>query len=86
MSRSPSLSPQVQDRLLLRTEPWLSCEDCFELMDGFAEVLARDGQAGRAGVDLAMELHLRGCPGCFEEVESLVALLREDAAASRAAH
>jgi hypothetical protein len=61
------------------TRPWLSCEDCFERLDGYAERRAADP----AYADPVMDTHLAGCTACAEEAESLVALLREDVAGSR---
>jgi hypothetical protein len=71
------LSRAAVESLTLDTEPWLSCEECFELMDSYAEAVV-SGAEPRRRHDI--EVHLRACPACFEEVESLVDLLREDAA------
>jgi hypothetical protein len=70
------LSRAVVESLTLDTEPWLSCEECFELMDSYAEAVVTGAEPRRRH---DIEVHLRACPACFEEVESLVALLREDA-------
>jgi hypothetical protein len=61
------------------TRPWLSCEECFERLDAYAERRAADP----AHADPVMDTHLAGCSACAEEAESLVALLREDAAGPR---
>jgi hypothetical protein len=58
--------------LLQDTTPWLSCDDCFERMDTYAEATISD--PGRP--DEAMATHLRGCAACNEEAQSLIALLR----------
>jgi len=78
MSIQPSaprglLAQPVVDALLLDTTPYLSCEECFERMDGHVEALLR-GDAG----DPAMHRHLQGCAACDEEATSLAALLIED--------
>ena len=58
--------------LTLSTEPWLSCEDCFELMDGYIEALLADpGGTQPPG----MHIHLTGCAACAEEAESLLLLV-----------
>lgn len=64
------------ESLTVDTEPWLSCEECFELMDTYAEAVVAGTEPRRRH---HMEVHLRACPACFQEVESLVALLQEDA-------
>lgn len=72
MTRPVSLSAQSVMRLLAETRPWLSCEDCFERVDFYAE-----GQAnGHAYRDQPLETHLRGCAACAEEADSLIDLLR----------
>lgn len=72
MSRSPSLAPQTIARLLLSTVPRLSCDDCFERIDRYAEAELSEPGA----TDRHMAVHLRGCPSCAEEAESLIDLLQ----------
>jgi hypothetical protein len=52
------------------SEPWLSCDDCFDQMDGWVEALLHDGR----GLDAPTRVHLAGCPACHEEAESLIGL------------
>ena len=59
----------------LDTEPWLSCDDCFRLMDAFVEQRLADPDTDAMP---EMRAHLRGCPACAEEAESLLALLAEE--------
>ena len=68
------LTPSAIEALLVDTNPWLSCDDCFARMDSYAEAVVRDP----AHVDPAMSAHLRGCGACHEEAESLIALLAAD--------
>lgn len=68
--RPPLTSAQL-DALLLDTSPYLSCEDCFEQMDGYVEAVLADPQGG----DEAMAAHLRGCPACAEEADALTDLV-----------
>jgi hypothetical protein len=62
------------ERLLVDTEPWLSCDDCFTLVDEYVERLL----AGRLDASPAMRAHLRGCPACAEEAATLVVLAAAD--------
>ena len=72
MTRPGRLTYEAAKLLTLSTEPWLSCEDCFRLMDIYAEAVLR----GPAGAHMpSMATHLRGCSACAEEAESLIALL-----------
>jgi len=65
------LTPGNVDALLQDTTPWLSCDECFDRMDSYAEALVRDPEHR----DEAMAAHLRGCAACDEEARSLVELL-----------
>lgn len=60
--------------LTIDTEPWLSCDDCFRLMDEYVEHRLSDP----GYVDRAMATHLEACAACAEEAESLHALLVDD--------
>ncbi len=70
--RTPSLNLRSVDALILDTKPWLSCDECFERMDAYAEAVVHDSDE----TDLAMARHLEGCTACQEEARSLIALLR----------
>ena len=68
-----SLTPQAARRLTLDTEPFLSCDDCFDLVDRYVEALLSDPDH-----DLpAMRTHLAGCAACAEEARSLISLVAE---------
>jgi hypothetical protein len=69
------ITPAVLDSLTRDTRPWLSCDDCFALMDEYVEHRLADP----AYTHLAMETHLAACSACAEEAGSLLALLGEDA-------
>jgi hypothetical protein len=73
-SREP-LRPDAIARLTVSTEPYLSCDDCFERSDGYVEALLRGADPGH---DPAMRVHLAACPACAEELESLLELARAD--------
>lgn len=64
------LGAEVVDRLLVDTDPWLSCDDCFDLVDRYVEQLL----AGHLDAMPEMRAHLRGCPACAEEAATLVHL------------
>lgn len=59
--------------LLTDTEPYLSCDDCFERMDHYVEQRV----AGSAQDDPEMAAHLAGCGVCAEEADALEELLRQ---------
>jgi hypothetical protein len=61
--------------LLVDTEPYLSCDDCFERIDEYVERRL----AAPSHVDPRMETHLAGCGACAEEARALEELLRQDA-------
>lgn len=67
-------TPQILRRLTIDTHPWLSCDDCFHLVDQYVELLLADPVAARP----AMRAHLAGCSACAEEAESLLLLVAEE--------
>jgi hypothetical protein len=55
--------------LTLDTDPWLSCEACFDLMDRYVETLLTDPNT----VEMPeFPVHLHGCGACADETESLL--------------
>ena len=68
----PALTPEVVAALLVDTEPYLSCDDCFAQLDTWAERRLADP----THPDVAMETHLAGCGACADEAAALVELLR----------
>jgi hypothetical protein len=64
-------------RLLGPAGPELSCEQCFEELDRYAEleIAGADPEARIPG----MRAHLDGCPACAEDYESLRDLLTSGA-------
>ena len=65
----------------LTTDPgeWLSCDDCFRLVDRYVDGLLT-GRAEPASSDLAaMPAHLAGCSACAEEATTLLLLTATDA-------
>jgi hypothetical protein len=68
------LTPAALERLVVPTEPWLSCEDCFDAMDGYVEALLADASTAAP----TMDVHLAACPACAEEAVSLIILVADD--------
>lgn len=68
------LTPGTARRLTLSTEPWLSCEDCFELMDVYVETVLADPDTTELP---EMDVHLAGCAACAEEALSLLLLVAD---------
>jgi hypothetical protein len=67
-------TPETARKLTLSTEPWLSCEGCFRLMDVYVETILADPDSA----DLPeMGVHLSGCAACAEETVSLLLLVAE---------
>jgi hypothetical protein len=68
------LTPELARRLTLDTEPWLSCDDCFALIDEYVERMLDDPRYDHH----AMRAHLRGCAACADEAVSLLELAAHD--------
>ena len=62
---------QVIDALTVDTDPYLSCDECFERIDTHVERSVADP----AYVDLPMQTHLVGCGVCADEATALRELL-----------
>ncbi|HKH17884.1 MAG TPA: hypothetical protein VKA57_10190 [Solirubrobacteraceae bacterium] len=71
----PSPTADLLARLLGPSEPELTCDQCFERLDGYVELelAGRDADAAVPG----MRAHLQGCPACREDHDSLAALLTD---------
>lgn len=69
------LTPDQARALTLDTEPYLSCEECFDLMDVYVDAQVLGGPAPALPGLLA---HLAACSACAEEVDSLRELVARD--------
>lgn len=69
------LTRETVRRLTFAADPWLSCDECFEHLDMFVELLLTPGTPPPL---FAMRAHLRGCAACEEEARSLLLLVADD--------
>ena len=68
------LPPGALQLLTTDPGPWLSCDDCFRLVDRYVAVLLSDS-SGSTDAELAvMPAHLSGCSACAEEATTLLLL------------
>jgi hypothetical protein len=65
-------------RLLGPAGPEVTCDECFEHLDGYVELEAAGDRGSADAVVPGLRSHLDGCPACSEEHDSLLALLRAD--------
>lgn len=61
--------------LLRETNPYLSCDECFERIDHHVESVLADPEYR----DIPMQVHLAACGVCAEEAETLTELLLGEA-------
>jgi hypothetical protein len=78
-SRSRNLSSLQAAQLTLDADPYLSCDDCFEQVDTFADSLL----SGAGSFTPEFRTHLVGCAACREQAESLAELAAQDAGVDR---
>jgi hypothetical protein len=64
-------------RLTVDPGPWLSCDDCFRLVDRYVEALLSD-VPGPAEELSSMPAHLAGCSACADEATTLLLLAAGD--------
>lgn len=74
MSNLEPLSPEAIDRLTANTEPWLSCDDCFDLVDVVIEGMV----VLSTPFSEKFRVHLLRCPACREEACSLAEIVAID--------
>jgi hypothetical protein len=67
-------TPSAVDNLLTNTDPWLSCDDCFEGHDAVIEELL----ASDTPPDETFRVHFNACTACLEEARSLATLIAAD--------
>jgi hypothetical protein len=72
------LGTDVVRRLTIDPGPWLSCDDCFRLVDRYVEALLSDFDEPTPAELAAMPAHLSGCSACAEEAATLLLLAATD--------
>ncbi|MGY1742609.1 MULTISPECIES: hypothetical protein [unclassified Blastococcus] len=72
------LPPDALRRLTTDPGPWLSCDDCFRLVDRHVEGLLAGAEHPSGGESTAMAAHVAGCPACAEEAATLLVLAAAD--------
>ena len=72
------LSTQALRTLTTDPGPWLSCDDCFRLVDRYVEDLLTETPEPDPEL-AAMPAHLSGCSACREEAATLLVLAAIDA-------
>ena len=80
---SPRTRPLTADEALLLTadtEPYLSCDDCFEQVDQRMDALLSDHPEP---LTPEFRTHLNGCAACRDEAWSLLELAGQDLGVSR---
>lgn len=60
--------------LVAVTEPWLSCDDCFDTIDRCVDALID----GVRQLDEPLLVHFARCAACREEAETLLTLAAQD--------
>jgi hypothetical protein len=73
------LPPAALRRLTTDPGPWLSCDDCFRLVDRYVEALLVGEAQPRDPELAAMPAHLAGCSACSEGAATLLVLAATDA-------
>jgi hypothetical protein len=73
------LATDAVRRLTTDPGPWLSCDDCFRLVDRYVEALLTTGTQPTPPELAAMPAHLSGCSACSEEATTLLLLAATDA-------
>lgn len=76
MPDEPHSPQRMVEQLVGPTDPELSCDECFELLDAYVEL---ELASTRADAEMPlMRAHLRGCSACRDDHDSPLALLHAD--------
>lgn len=71
MNNDQHLTPDQIKHLTTCTDPWLSCDDCFDLIH-----IVIEGLLGAAKpLSPGFRAHLNGCAVCYDEATSLASLI-----------
>lgn len=74
MDSSKHLVPSLLNAIFTTQEQELTCSECFELMDQYAESLLSGADA--EAMFPAVSHHLAHCPDCDEECQALLSMLQ----------
>lgn len=74
MSDLNPLNAQAIERLTVNSDPYLSCDDCFDHIDVVVDSLLDSG----APLPEDFRVHLLACAVCREEAESLAQVVAPD--------
>ena len=74
MTELRPLTPEQIEHVTAQSDPYLSCDDCFEQTDTAIEELLRPG--GR--LSESFRVHLLSCSACHEDASSLAELVAAD--------
>lgn len=66
---------QLIERLIGPAGPEIGCDECFEKLCNYVELVAAGGDANSKVP--GMSEHLAGCPVCRDDFESLLALVSQ---------
>jgi hypothetical protein len=75
-ARQRPLDDNLLGRLASDPGEWLSCDECFRLVDIYVDAGIRDNVGGEFA---AMTNHLETCQACREEAQTLVQLAAAEA-------
>jgi hypothetical protein len=80
MNGHPPPTPEAILCLTLVTDPWLSCDNCFDQIDTAVEALIVHGTR----LDEPFRVHLIGCSACYDEALGLAQLIAPEFAVAAA--
>lgn len=81
MNKLNQIDQKVIAGLTRQSDPYLSCDDCFDQSDTQIEALLSSGQP----LTEEFRVHLLACPACHDEAFSLTALTATDYGLSESA-
>lgn len=68
------LTPKAVAALIVDSEPYLSCDDCFRQADAAIEGLLETGTA----LTQSFRVHLHSCAACHDEAQGLATLIAQE--------
>lgn len=77
------LDPEAIERLTSVSEPWLSCDGCFAMIDTAIDALL--GGDAHPVLPGPLRVHLLSCTVCHEEAECLAEMIAADHGLSESA-